>query len=236
MSSQYTTSQISLVQAIRWPLVIREIFIPLILLLMSGMAWIEGKDATALAIFTVGWAYTLLLVGWRKGALRALEVHANFGMLIFFGHGFYGFAFSDHEQATKSLIYGMVFLSIGLIIHQNRRIRKLEAPCKPGTAQEYPGVYCIKCSGNGKEYIGQTSKPIHVRWDEHIQKLECKRHHNRWLQDDWDRFGKEKFTFRVLEVVTDEVWLLDRERYWQDKDYKQSKRYNPPNISRKTTR
>ncbi len=100
-------------------------------------------------------------------------------------------------------------------------------------AHESSGIYRITCRPNKKHYIGQTSQAFFDRWDEHRKKFRSQRHHNRWMQADWDRYGVGAFTFEVLEIVTDPRWLLDRERWWQDKDYNAALRYNPPNIAKR---
>ena len=62
------------------------------------------------------------------------------------------------------------------------------------------GIYMIKNTENGKVYIG-SSKNVCRRWNNHMSELFQRIHKNYKLQDDFDKYGIEKFTFSVLEVV-----------------------------------
>lgn len=59
------------------------------------------------------------------------------------------------------------------------------------------GVYLIQCMENGRNYIG-SSKDIYRRWSTHKKDLEKGVHHNIYLQEDWSRFGCDKFSFDIL--------------------------------------
>ena len=83
------------------------------------------------------------------------------------------------------------------------------------------GIYLVTNSLNGKVYVGK-SIDIERRWQEHI-------HDSLVSQDQWDnnyrgvrthfhaairKYGKENFTFRVIEEIEDDTILNDREIYW----------------------
>ena len=60
-------------------------------------------------------------------------------------------------------------------------------------------VYSITNKKNKKRYIGRTQRPIGWRIKEHISALKKNRHHNAMLQEDFNRYGLENFTFSILE-------------------------------------
>lgn len=70
----------------------------------------------------------------------------------------------------------------------------------------------IKNNVNHKVYIGQSSD-ISKRWKKHIQDLDLGIHHNRHLQNAWDKYGKDSFSFSVLEECEKSV-LDEREIYY----------------------
>ena len=59
------------------------------------------------------------------------------------------------------------------------------------------GVYLIQCTENGRNYIG-SSKCIRRRWSSHIRELDKKIHHSIKLQEDWIKYGEDKFVFEIL--------------------------------------
>ena len=62
------------------------------------------------------------------------------------------------------------------------------------------GVYCITNVVNGKKYIGQ-SKNIMKRWEDHIRNLHNGTHANSSMQTDFNKYGIEVFSFKVVELV-----------------------------------
>lgn len=62
------------------------------------------------------------------------------------------------------------------------------------------GVYQIRNNVNGRVYIG-SAKRFKQRYSEHCKTLEKGTHHNKYLQNDWNKCGSDAFTFEVLEVV-----------------------------------
>ena len=60
------------------------------------------------------------------------------------------------------------------------------------------GIYCIENLVNHKRYIGQ-SIDIKCRWRNHRYELNANKHGNNHLQSAWDKYGKEKFKFSIIE-------------------------------------
>ena len=71
-------------------------------------------------------------------------------------------------------------------------------------------IYKITNTINGKCYIGQT-KDYKVRFQGHKLKLRKDEHDNPHLQDAWNKYGANAFTFEVLEFAED---YNEREKYY----------------------
>jgi group I intron endonuclease len=76
------------------------------------------------------------------------------------------------------------------------------------------GVYQIKNLVNGKVYIG-SSATIKKRWREHKKLLRRRKHHNRYLQHAWNKYGEANFVFEILEECLPEKLIL-LEQKWMD--------------------
>lgn len=63
--------------------------------------------------------------------------------------------------------------------------------------KDISGVYLIQCVENGKNYIG-SAKCIKGRWCQHIRDLNKYKHHSMKLQEDWIKYGSDKFNFTIL--------------------------------------
>ena len=59
------------------------------------------------------------------------------------------------------------------------------------------GVYTIRCTANGRSYIGGC-RDVGARWATHQQQLRRGIHTNEALQSDWARFGATRFVFDVV--------------------------------------
>lgn len=89
--------------------------------------------------------------------------------------------------------------------------------------EDYGGVYRIVNNINYKLYIGSS---IHVnrRIYTHIKALNGKYHGNTHLQNAWDKYGSENFSFEIIEIIDgSEEDIRAREQYWLD--YYQSYNY-----------
>jgi group I intron endonuclease len=61
-----------------------------------------------------------------------------------------------------------------------------------------PGIYMITCVPTNKSIIGETGS-IRKRINYHIQNLKGNRHENPYLQNAWNKYGYDNFSFSVLE-------------------------------------
>ena len=75
------------------------------------------------------------------------------------------------------------------------------------------GIYEIHCYVTKKSYIG-SSKNVFGRLEEHRFSLRQGYHTNHKMQQEWDEYGEEAFSFEVLtlceiaELVDQEQWFL----------------------------
>ncbi|MGL5079095.1 MAG: GIY-YIG nuclease family protein, partial [Waterburya sp.] len=90
------------------------------------------------------------------------------------------------------------------------------------------GVYQIKNKLDGKIYIG-SSADIERRWEGHKKMLRTKKHYNSKLQEAWDKYGEETFTFEILSV-TDYVNLKNEEQDFLN-HLREEKSYNKHKIA-----
>lgn len=234
------TLPLRLAVSIRWRLVLIDLLPPVLFLLSAIIAWFTGSGTWADALFWVGALYVMVRVFQSTGnKLRSFQAYAAIAFLYCLGRAFYtlingGLNVNEGTVSEVSVILtimaGLAIVGV-IMVEIHFRVDRIEASPNSTRTMEFPGIYCITCQANKKQYIGQTSLSIRERWNQHRQDLHIGRHHNRWLQSDWNLYRPEQFTIEVLEVVTDPVWLLDRERYWQDLDFDAARRYNPPNIA-----
>lgn len=73
-------------------------------------------------------------------------------------------------------------------------------------------IYKITCLINNKIYIGQTLNYV-SRICHHKSKLKRNCNDNKYLQEDYNKYGLNNFTFEILEECKEEN-LLERETYW----------------------
>ncbi len=62
------------------------------------------------------------------------------------------------------------------------------------------GVYQIEI--NGKRYIGSASKSFLQRWNIHLNDLRRNKHHSRYLQRSYNKYGEDAMVFSILEFVS----------------------------------
>jgi len=77
------------------------------------------------------------------------------------------------------------------------------------------GVYGIIHTATSRIYIG-SAIDITRRWYEHHYFLIHNAHCNEYLQNAWNKYGTEAFTWIVLEEVTDPSQLILLEQKWID--------------------
>jgi len=72
-------------------------------------------------------------------------------------------------------------------------------------------VYQIKCTQNPKSYIG-VSYNFNKRKREHLNRLARNVHHNKPLQNVFNKYGKESFEFVILHEGNDYAYAKELER------------------------
>ncbi len=91
----------------------------------------------------------------------------------------------------------------------------------PWIGKNEVGIYGIQCAKNGRIYIGR-SRNIRRRLVGHYSKLKQGRHPNRYLQEDFNRYGISYFRSRVIMRCNPDD-LLEKEQYFINVD---SRMYN----------
>lgn len=74
-------------------------------------------------------------------------------------------------------------------------------------------IYKITNLVNDKFYVGSTTN-TRERFRTHRNKLRTNKHHTKHLQAAWNKYGEEKFSFAVIEVVPDGASLQEAEDIW----------------------
>lgn len=74
------------------------------------------------------------------------------------------------------------------------------------------GIYCIENKVTAKKYIGQSGN-VDDRWRRHQNELNNNKHHNSYLQNAWNKYGKDKFIFYILEYCNKDE-LDEKEKYY----------------------
>lgn len=98
------------------------------------------------------------------------------------------------------------------------------------------GVYQIACIETGKVYIG-SSKDIFTRWVIHKYGLRKKIHHNKYLQNAWDKYGEDSFLFSILEESPiDSLFDVEQKWYSKTKCWDENFGYNLSKISKSPSR
>lgn len=77
------------------------------------------------------------------------------------------------------------------------------------------GIYKIICTSNNKFYIG-SSVDISRRFKDHTRALNENRHTNKYLQEAWNKYGKENFEFEIIENIDIIDQLPLREKLYID--------------------
>lgn len=76
-------------------------------------------------------------------------------------------------------------------------------------------IYKITNSINQKQYIGKTTYP-NIRWKQHLNESLNKRSSHRALYAAMQKYGRENFTFEIIEEVPEDQ-VCERECYWIQK-------------------
>ena len=89
------------------------------------------------------------------------------------------------------------------------------------------GIYIIKNTVNNKIYIGSSARCIRERICIHKRRLKNKVHENSYLQNSYNKYGVEAFTFNILELCEKDK-CIEREQYYLDlyQSYRRDIGYN----------
>lgn len=79
------------------------------------------------------------------------------------------------------------------------------------------GIYEIKNIINNKIYIGSAIN-LEKRKKEHFYDLRKNKHHNRYLQRSFNKYGENSFKFEVIEYIENVDLLIAQEQHYIDKN------------------
>lgn len=65
------------------------------------------------------------------------------------------------------------------------------------------GIYAIRNKCNKNLYIGSTIQSFGTRWEQHRYRLKKEIHSNCYLQNAWNKYGKDNFEFIMLWITHD---------------------------------
>lgn len=89
------------------------------------------------------------------------------------------------------------------------------------------GIYYIVNKINNKVYIGSTCSLFYKRWHEHYYELVKNKHYCKYLQNAWNKYGKENFLFKIVEIIPKKditkEYILSKEQFYIDNN---KNRYN----------
>jgi group I intron endonuclease len=91
-----------------------------------------------------------------------------------------------------------------------------------GIHRDSGGIYKIVNVENGRVYVGSTTH-FRKRFMSHQNALESNRHQNRFLQNDWNKCGADKFIIEVVEVIKEKEQIIIREQFFIDQHYDNQK-------------
>lgn len=77
------------------------------------------------------------------------------------------------------------------------------------------GIYSITNIVNSKIYIG-SAKNLNKRQIQHYSNLRNNRHTNKYLQNAFNKYGKNNFIFDIIQLVENEENLIFYEQKWMD--------------------
>lgn len=76
------------------------------------------------------------------------------------------------------------------------------------------GIYRIRNTITGRSYYGQTGENFKRRYWHHKWKLNEGNHDNQHLQSAFNKYGEENFVFEIVEIITENDKLDEREIHY----------------------
>lgn len=90
-------------------------------------------------------------------------------------------------------------------------------------AAKISGIYEIVNTLNGKRYVG-SAVDLRLRRNQHVTRLRNGRHHSRYLQKAWDKYGEGAFEFRIiLRCDRDDLLMEEQKQIDLKSDYNMTK-------------
>jgi group I intron endonuclease len=87
-------------------------------------------------------------------------------------------------------------------------------------------IYLIKCSANGRLYVGRSAKP-EQRWQSHLYALRKGRHEVYLMQNDFNTYGEKCFSFMpVAKINTYDERVLEKDLMRFMETFDPNKGYN----------
>lgn len=98
------------------------------------------------------------------------------------------------------------------------------------------GIYKITSLHNNKVYIG-SSDNIDKRIICHKSRLKRNVHHSDYLQNVYNKYGKENLQYSVIDILDNSLNKIEREQFWMDnyKSYDKNFGYNMSKIASSNT-
>lgn len=98
------------------------------------------------------------------------------------------------------------------------------------------GIYKIISKVNGYYYVGSSKEILgHCgRWRKHNWLLAHKKHHSRYLQRAWNKYGKDNFEFIIIEEIPNDQLLIVEQKYLDIAKKEKHKCYNMSFIAGRT--
>ncbi len=88
------------------------------------------------------------------------------------------------------------------------------------------GIYKIVNKSDGKYYVGSSKDILGFRWPKHNRQLINNIHPNDYLQNTWNKYGKDSFDFIIIEEVPNETLLVVEQKYLDISKTESDKCYN----------
>lgn len=77
---------------------------------------------------------------------------------------------------------------------------------------KYSGIYMLKNKILNKFYIGHANN-LYKRKNEHFSTLKSNKHFNKYIQEDYNKYGKENFVFEILLICELEYLIYYEQKY-----------------------